>query len=93
MRFQNFEIYAKYDITPMLNVCAMYSYTMASFNTTAGKSNPYYQMVRLMTDYFLSKRTDLYMPSVYQQVGGDRTLAYVRVLMAFPPVGSRPVRA
>jgi predicted porin len=73
LRFQNFEINAKYDFTPAFYVGAMYTYTKADFNTTAGKLNPNYQMVGLMADYFLSKRTDLYAQAGYQHVGGDRT--------------------
>ncbi|WP_322056122.1 porin [Paraburkholderia sp. J63] len=73
LRFQNFEINGKYQFTPAFFVGAMYTYTRADFNATSGKQNPDYQTVGLMADYFLSKRTDVYVQGAYQHVGGDRT--------------------
>ena len=73
LRFQNFELNGKYQLTPALFVGAMYTYTRASFNTTTGKQNPVYHSVGLMADYNLSKRTDVYLQGGYQHVGGDTT--------------------
>lgn len=82
LRFQNFELNGKYQISPALFVGAMYTYTRASFNATSGKAHPNYQTVGLMADYNLSKRTDVYVQGGYQHVGGSQTgtaldLAYV----------------
>ncbi|MDN7683106.1 porin [Burkholderia cenocepacia] len=71
--FQNFELNGKYQFTPAFYVGAMYTYTRADFNATSGKQHPNYQTVGLMADYYLSKRTDLYLQGAYQHVGGDRT--------------------
>ncbi|WP_321793594.1 porin [Burkholderia pyrrocinia] len=73
LRFQNIEINGKYQFTPSLFVGAMYMYTRADFNATGGKQHPNYQSVGLMADYFLSRRTDVYVQGAYQHVGGDRT--------------------
>ncbi|WP_175980792.1 porin [Burkholderia sp. BCC1630] len=73
LRFQNFELNGKYQFTPAFYVGAMYTYTRADFNATSGKQHPNYQTVGLMADYYLSKRTDLYLQGAYQHVGGDRT--------------------
>ena len=73
LRFQNFEVNGKYQISPALFVGAMYTYTRASFNATTGKQNPTYHSVGLMADYNLSKRTDVYLQGAYQHVGGDKT--------------------
>lgn len=61
LRFQNFEVNGKYQFTPAFFVGAMYTYTHADFNATTGKLHPNYQVVGLMGDYNLSKRTDVYL--------------------------------
>jgi predicted porin len=73
LRFQNFEINGLYQFTPAFYVGAMYTYTRSTLNNAAGKLHPNYQMIGLMGDYFLSKRTDLYLQGAYQHVGGDTT--------------------
>jgi predicted porin len=73
LRFQNFELNGKYQISPALFVGAMYTYTRANFNATTGKLSPVYHSVGLMADYNLSKRTDVYVQGAYQHVGGDKT--------------------
>ncbi|MEM5457366.1 porin [Paraburkholderia phytofirmans] len=73
LRYQNFEINGKYQFTPAFFVGAMYTYTLSGFNATTGKLKPNYETAGLMADYSLSKRTDVYVQSAYQHVGGDRT--------------------
>lgn len=73
LRFQNFELNAKYQINPALFVGAMYVYTRANFNVATGLQHPNYQTIGLMADYNFSKRTDVYLQGVYQRVGGDST--------------------
>ncbi|PRX19623.1 putative porin [Paraburkholderia sp. BL18I3N2] len=73
LRFQNIELNAKYQFTPAFYLGALYTYTRATLHTAAGESNPNYQTIGLMADYFLSKRTDVYLQGAYQHVGGDTT--------------------
>ncbi|WP_341868094.1 porin [Cupriavidus lacunae] len=73
LRFQNFELNAKYQLTPALFVGAIYVYTRANLNVTTGVQHPTYQTVGLMADYNFSKRTDIYVQGAYQRVGGDST--------------------
>ncbi|MEX3761387.1 porin [Paraburkholderia phenoliruptrix] len=74
LRFHNFEVNGKYQLTPAFYVGAMYAYTRADLNTTtSGKQHPNYQTVGLMADYNQSKRTDIYLQGAYQHVGGDKT--------------------
>ncbi|AWV05617.1 porin (plasmid) [Burkholderia sp. JP2-270] len=73
LRYQNFEIHGKYQFTPAFFVGATYTYTLSDFNATTGKLRPNYQTVGLMADYYVSKRTDVYVQGAYQHVGGDRT--------------------
>ena len=73
LRFQNFELNGKYQLTPALFLGAMYTYTRASFNATSGKANPVYHQFGVMADYNLSKRTDVYVQGAYQHAAGDKT--------------------
>jgi predicted porin len=80
--FQNFEVNGLYWVTPALNVGAMYTYTRAALSQASGNQHTNYQTAGLMTDYFVSKRTDVYLQGVYQHAGGDTTgsvldMAYV----------------
>jgi predicted porin len=73
LKFDNFEINAKYQFTPAFYVGAEYGYTRTSFDATSGELHPNYQSAGLMADYNLSKRTDLYIQGAYQHAGGDKT--------------------
>ena len=67
---QNFEGNARYALTPALNVAGAYTYSRAGGN--AGSGSPHWNQVGLQTDYNLSKRTDVYLQSVYQSVSTSR---------------------
>jgi predicted porin len=70
--FNNGEINFKYQLTPALLVGAAFDYTKGSDINTAAGNNPgakYYQGA-LGVDYFLSKRTDVYVTGVYQKASG-----------------------
>ncbi|SDH98611.1 porin [Paraburkholderia phenazinium] len=73
LKFQNFEVNGKYQITPAFYVGAEYVYTLENFDASTGNVKPKIQTVGLMADYNLSKRTDVYIQGVYQYVGGDKT--------------------
>lgn len=82
LRFQNFEVNAKYQFGPSCWLGAMYTFTRASLNVTSGSQHPTYHSFGLMADYAFSKRTDVYLQGVYQRVAGDSTgtvldMAYV----------------
>jgi predicted porin len=73
LKFQNYEINAKYDFSPAFYAGAMYTYTKARYDTTVGNAKPKWSTFGLMADYNFSKRTDVYAQAVYQKVGGDDT--------------------
>lgn len=73
LRFQNFEVNAKYQFTPSFYAGAMYTYTRATLSGADGTLHPDYQSIGLMADYNLSSRTDFYVQGAYQHVGGDAT--------------------
>lgn len=73
LRFNNFEVNAKYQFTPAFYIGGAYTYTRTDFNATSGTLHPVYHQIGLMADYNLSKRTDLYLQGMYQHVAGDKT--------------------
>jgi predicted porin len=70
LKFDNFELNAKYQFTKAAYVGAMYNYTIAHFDSSAGNSKPKYHQFGLMTDYNLSGRTDVYVQGLYQHASG-----------------------
>jgi predicted porin len=73
LKYQNFEVSGKYQISPMLFVGAQYVYTMETYDASSGGVKPKIHSFGLMADYNLSKRTDVYIQGEYQQVSGDAT--------------------
>ncbi|MFL9895804.1 porin [Paraburkholderia sp. RL17-381-BIF-C] len=73
LKYQNFEINGKYQITPAFFVGAQYVYTLENYDATTGGVKPKIHSVGLMADYNVSKRTDLYIQGAYQKVAGDKT--------------------
>jgi predicted porin len=73
LKFDNFEVFAKYQISAALSALAMYNYTVGRLDQTTGQTKPKWHQGGLMADYFLSKRTDFYAQVTYQHVAGDTT--------------------
>ncbi|MBN3835050.1 porin [Burkholderia sp. Ac-20344] len=67
--FNNGEINFKYQLTPALILGAAYDYTQGS--KIDGASAAKYHQGSLGVDYFLSKRTDVYVIGVYQHASGN----------------------
>lgn len=81
-RFHNVEVNFKYQITPALLVGAAYDYTKGY-----GVNDAKYHQGVLGADYFLSKRTDVYVDGVYQHASGTdstggRAVANINFLSA-----------
>ncbi|WP_321954225.1 porin [Paraburkholderia bannensis] len=70
LSFDNFEVNGRYQITPAVAVVGMYTYTKGHASSAAGTADPSWHTVGLMGDYSLSKRTDVYLQTVYQQKSG-----------------------
>lgn len=73
LRYQNFEVNGKYQLTPAFFVGGQYVYSMETYDSTAGTVKPHIHSAGLMADYFLSKRTDVYVQGVYQKIAGSST--------------------
>jgi predicted porin len=65
-------------ITPNLMVGAGYIYTWADYH--AMDNSPKWHQVNLGADYFLSKRTDVFLVGIYQHAAGDATYAQIYTL-------------
>jgi predicted porin len=71
--FNSAELNLKYQLTPSLLIGAAYSYTDSGSATTAsGAKNEgaTYHQGDIGADYFLSKRTDVYLIGIYQKASG-----------------------
>ncbi|RAR54540.1 putative porin [Paraburkholderia unamae] len=73
-KFHNVEFNLKYQITPFWLVGAAYDYTRGY-----GVNEAHYNQVVVGTDYFLSKRTDLYLDCVYQRASGTDSTGHMAV--------------
>lgn len=62
-RADNYEVNAKYNLTPALGLGAAYTYT----NAKVDGSSAHWNQFGLQADYSLSKRTDVYAQAVYQR--------------------------
>jgi GBP family porin len=72
LRFNNYELNAKYQFTPALSLSGAYTYTQGAFSGpgTVGTLKPKWNQFSLLSDYALSKRTDVYLEGVYQKTSG-----------------------
>jgi predicted porin len=78
--FNNAEVNFKYQLTPALLVGAAYDYTRGSQVDDASRAQ--YHQGAVGVDYFLSKRTDVYVVGVYQHALGDTVNAAGNVVAA-----------
>ncbi|MBN3724724.1 porin [Burkholderia sp. Ac-20379] len=66
LRLDNYEVNAKYALTPALSLSGAYTYTRGAYDG----ASPGWNTAMLQTDYALSKRTDIYLEGVFQNVHG-----------------------
>lgn len=66
--FNNYNIYGGYWIAPDLQVGAAYNYLRGG--AINGKESAAYQTFNAIIDYFLSKRTDVYVTGAYMKASG-----------------------
>ncbi|WP_042301231.1 porin [Paraburkholderia kururiensis] len=69
--FTNYEVNARFALTPALSLGAMYDYTHVRAGAQSGAvGKGHWNQAGVMADYALSKRTDVYGQVVYQQGQG-----------------------
>ena len=66
-RFDNYEINARYMLTPSLSISSAFTYTDARLN---GR-DPKWNQVSVQTSYSLLKHTDVYLQTQFQQIDED----------------------
>ena len=72
LRFNNYEVNARYNVTPAWSFSGEYTYTQSreSGFGIGGDSSPKFHTATLMTSYSLSNRTDVYLEGAYQRFSG-----------------------
>ena len=75
IKFDNFELSGDYYLTPSFLLSASYMFTAAADGNSGSK--PKYNQLQAGLDYFLSKRTDLYLFGVYQHANADAGTAWI----------------
>jgi predicted porin len=69
--FQNFEGNFRYALTPAVELSGAYTYSRAGGN--GGGGIPHWNQLSAMADYRFSRRTDVYVQSVWQRVSPSGT--------------------
>lgn len=80
-RFNNYELNARYNLTPAVTLSGAYTYTDSRIDGVSPKWNQF----SLQASYALSKKTDVYLEGVYQHVsntGGSGIHAVINGLSA-----------
>lgn len=79
LRLNNVELSVTRWVTPTVLVGAAYIYT---FGESSEAQKPHYNQVNLGIDYFLTKRTDLYLVGLFQRAGGSAQYAQIATTAA-----------
>ncbi|WP_233853007.1 porin [Paraburkholderia sp. HD33-4] len=75
LKFSNYDLNVGYYIRPNLLLAGSYVFTDGKLDSTGAQ--PKYHQISALIDYFLSKRTDVYLLEVYQRAAGDATVASI----------------
>ncbi|QVN21313.1 porin [Burkholderia pyrrocinia] len=73
----NYEVNAKYNLTPALGLGVAYTYTQVGESLFGATARQHYNQVGAQADYALSKRTDVYAQAVYQHASGTGARSWV----------------
>jgi GBP family porin len=92
VRFDNYEINARYSLSPAFTVMGSYTFTDGG-SSLAGASSPKWNQVNLLLDYALSKRTDVYVEGQFQHVSGGGTVFTADINGLAPSANDKEVAA
>ncbi|MBB2931525.1 porin [Paraburkholderia silvatlantica] len=67
VRFDNVEVNVRYYVTLNWNVSAGYTFTLGRFATPTGVRYPKWHQAGIVSTYFLSPSTDVYVETIYQR--------------------------
>ncbi|WP_143289098.1 porin, partial [Burkholderia pseudomallei] len=94
VRFNNYELNGKYQLTPAFSVGGAYTYTDGHVeNTVKYGSDPKWHQVDLMAVYRLSVRTDVYLEGMYQHASGRNYVAMINTAGGASSTGNQVVAA
>ncbi len=96
LRFDNYELNARYALTPAISLSGAYTFTDGRYSGAAGSGDPKWHQVTLMADYALSKRTDVYAEAAYQHqfgVSADSPLGFAFITGLAPSSTNTQVAA
>jgi general bacterial porin, GBP family len=89
VRFNNYEVNARYNLTPALSLGAAYTYTQAVVHSVGvASASSHWNQFGLQSDYALSKRTDLYAEGVVH-VGASGNAISTQVFGTDAPASGR----
>ncbi|CAM2156750.1 general bacterial porin, GBP family [Pararobbsia alpina] len=92
MHFDNYELSAKYEVTPAVTVGAADTFTDGHLDgATVYGSDPKWNQINLQTVYHFSKRTDVYAEAMYQHVSGNHFVAFVNTAGGASSTGNQVV--
>ena len=75
LRLSNYELSATYSVPPSTLLGAGYILTDGKYGVSGNK--PKWHQINLGVDYFLSKRTDIFLVGMYQRAAGDAAFAQI----------------
>lgn len=76
-KLNNYELNGKFAVTPAWLLSGSYVYTDARFERSGTGQKGSFHQINLMSDYSLSKRTDVYLGAAYQNANGDANRAFI----------------
>lgn len=71
MTLWNYEVHARYAVTPAFHIGGAYTYTRGHFEGFTSSASPKWHQFVLQGDYALSRKTDVYVEGTYQQIVGN----------------------
>jgi general bacterial porin, GBP family len=88
LRFDNFELNGRYFVRPNLSLAASYTLTDGHFDSSTSNLSPKWHEAIVQADYSFSRRTDLYVESLYQVVTGGGGMSVFNASMFNVPASS-----
>lgn len=80
LHLDNYEINGQYQLTPALLLGLAYTYTDGKSDMLTGAQHPRFHQAEIGANYFLSRRTAVYLVGAFQQAAGDARSAEIAEL-------------
>ncbi|SMG58289.1 porin [Paraburkholderia susongensis] len=90
MSLDNFDVNVTYKVTPAVALLGTYTYTMSRFTNSQVSARPKWNQFNAQIEYFLSKRTDVYLNAIYQHVSGGENTPFANAILCGYSQSSSP---